>query len=30
VEKETPKPEYLRMYERVKDEFREFGLRFRQ
>jgi len=30
VEKETPKPEYLRMYERMKDEFREFGLRFRQ
>jgi methylamine--corrinoid protein Co-methyltransferase len=28
VDEETPKPEYLRMYERVKDEFREFGLRF--
>jgi len=29
VEKEAPKPEYVQMYERVKDEFREFGLRFR-
>lgn len=29
VEKETPKLEYLRMYERVKDELREFGLSFR-
>jgi len=29
VEKGTPKPDYMRMYERIKDEFRGFGLRFR-
>jgi methylamine--corrinoid protein Co-methyltransferase len=29
VERGDPKPEYLQMYERVKDEFRGLGLRFR-
>jgi methylamine--corrinoid protein Co-methyltransferase len=29
VDREAPKPNYLRMYEKVKDEFRGFGLAFR-
>lgn len=28
LKKESPKPEYIQMYEEVKDEFRRFGLHF--